>query len=92
VIRALRTGEISRENAMKRLEGSRHWVWTVMDPVSILLLVQGSGQIRAKIYAKALLILLQRDRSKIRRVFHTELTCYPPPAQSVAPGARRAFL
>src|SRR5713101_4768500 len=35
---------------------------------------QGSGQIRAKIYAKALLILLQRDRRKIRRVFHTELT------------------
>ena len=27
---------------------------------------EGSGQIRAKIYAKALLILLQRDRSKIR--------------------------
>src|SRR5439155_14686125 len=53
---------------------------------------EGSGQIRAKIYAKALRILLQRDRSKIRRVFHTELTCYPPPAQSVAPGARRAFL
>src|SRR5262245_44284330 len=26
---------------------------------------KGSGQIRAKIYAKALLILLQRDRSKI---------------------------
>ena len=54
--------------------------------------VEGSGQIRAKIYAKALLILLQRDRSKIRRVFHTELTCYPPPAQSVAPRTRRAFL
>src|SRR6266436_3341626 len=35
---------------------------------------KGSGQIRAKIYAKALLILLQRDRRKIRRVFHTELT------------------
>jgi hypothetical protein len=35
---------------------------------------EGSGQIRAKIYAKALLMLLQRDRRKIRRVFHIELT------------------
>jgi IS1 family transposase len=43
VIRALRTGEISRENAMKCLEGSRHWVWTVMDPVSKLLLVMEVG-------------------------------------------------
>jgi len=43
VIRALRTGEISRENAMKRLERSRHWVWTVMDPVSKLLLVMEVG-------------------------------------------------
>ena len=34
---------------------------------------EGSGQIRAKIYAKALPVLLQRDTSKIRRVFHTEL-------------------
>jgi len=38
------------------------------------LIREGSGQIRAKIYAKALLILLQRDRRKICRVFHTELT------------------
>jgi hypothetical protein len=43
VIRALRTGESSEENAVKRLEGSRHWVWTVMDPVSKLLLVMEVG-------------------------------------------------
>jgi hypothetical protein len=60
--------------------------------IEVFLEYKGSGQIRAKIYAKAPLILLQRDRNKIRRVFHTELTCYPPPAQSVAPRARRAFL
>lgn len=36
--------------------------------------LEGSGQIRAKIYAKALLVPLQRDRRKIRRVFHNELT------------------
>jgi hypothetical protein len=35
---------------------------------------KGSGHFRAKIYAKALLILLQGDRSKIHRVFHTVLT------------------
>jgi hypothetical protein len=34
---------------------------------------KGSGQIRAKIYAKVLPVLLQRDTSKICRVFHTEL-------------------
>jgi hypothetical protein len=34
---------------------------------------KGSGHFRAKIYAKALHILLQGDRSKTRRVFHTEL-------------------
>ena len=38
VIRALKTGEISEKTALKRLEGSRHWVWTAIDPVSKLLL------------------------------------------------------
>jgi IS1 family transposase len=38
VIRALKTGEISEDNALKRLEGSRPWVWTAIDPVNKVLL------------------------------------------------------
>src|SRR4029450_11147723 len=38
VIRDLKTGEISEVNAINRLEPSRHWVWTAIDPVSKLLL------------------------------------------------------
>jgi hypothetical protein len=34
VIRALQTGEISEDDALKRLEGSRPWVWTAINPVS----------------------------------------------------------
>jgi hypothetical protein len=34
VIRALHTGEISEDDALKRLGGSRPWVWTAIDPVS----------------------------------------------------------
>jgi hypothetical protein len=50
---------------------------------------KGSGQIRAKIYAKALRILPQRDGSKIRRVFHNELPSQLPSASALlrsAPG------
>ena len=39
VIRDLKKGEISEDNTLKLLEGSRPWVWTVMDPESKLLLV-----------------------------------------------------
>jgi IS1 family transposase len=38
VIRALQGGEISEDDAIERLESSRHWVWTAIDPVSKLLL------------------------------------------------------
>ena len=38
VIRDLKNGEISEETAIKRLERSRPWVWTAMEPVSKLLL------------------------------------------------------
>jgi hypothetical protein len=34
VLRDLKIGEISEKTALKRLEGSRHWVWTAIDPVS----------------------------------------------------------
>jgi hypothetical protein len=43
VLRGVRDGEISAENALKRLERSRHWVWTVIDPESKLLLVTEVG-------------------------------------------------
>ena len=38
VIRALKAGELSEEEAIERLEGARPWVWTAIDPVSKLLL------------------------------------------------------
>jgi hypothetical protein len=38
VIRDLKAGEMSEDNAIERLEGARPWVWTAMDPVSKLLL------------------------------------------------------
>jgi len=37
VLRALKAGEISDDEAMKRLERSPSWVWTAMDPTSKLL-------------------------------------------------------
>jgi IS1 family transposase len=43
VIRALKVGEISAANALERLEPSRPWVWTAIDPVSKLLLVIEAG-------------------------------------------------
>jgi hypothetical protein len=36
-------GEISADNALKRLERSRHWVWTVIDPESTRLLATEIG-------------------------------------------------
>ncbi len=38
VIRTLKAGKISEGDAVERLERSRHWVWTAIDPVSKLLL------------------------------------------------------
>jgi len=43
VLRDLRAGEISEDEAMKRLERSASWVWTAMDPQSTLLLVIDVG-------------------------------------------------
>jgi IS1 family transposase len=37
VLRARKAGEISDDEAMKRLERSPYWVWTAMDPTSKLL-------------------------------------------------------
>jgi IS1 family transposase len=37
VLRGVKAGEISEENALKRLEHARHWVWTAIDPESKLL-------------------------------------------------------
>ena len=38
VLRGVKAGEISAAQAIKRLERSRHWVWTALDPESKLLL------------------------------------------------------
>jgi IS1 family transposase len=43
VLRALKAGEISEDTAIKRLERSPSWVWTVMDPRSTLLVVVDVG-------------------------------------------------
>jgi hypothetical protein len=43
VLRGVRDGESSAEQALKRLERSRHWVWTVLDPESKRLLVTEAG-------------------------------------------------
>jgi IS1 family transposase len=43
VLRDLKAGEISEDEAIKRLERSPYWVWTAMDPQSKLLLVIDVG-------------------------------------------------
>jgi IS1 family transposase len=43
VLRDLKAGEISDEEAIKRLERSPYWVWTVMDPTSKLLVAVDVG-------------------------------------------------
>src|SRR5262249_14306283 len=43
VIRAFKTGEISEEAALKRLEHTRSWVWPAIDPVSRLRVALGVG-------------------------------------------------
>jgi transposase-like protein/IS1 family transposase len=43
VLRALKAGEISDDEAMKRLERSPSWGWTAMDPTSKLLVVVDVG-------------------------------------------------
>ena len=43
VLRGVRDGEISEEQALKRLEPTRPWVWTAIDPVSKLLLAIAVG-------------------------------------------------
>jgi hypothetical protein len=43
VLRDLKAGAISDNEALKRLERSRHWVWTAMDPTSKLLVVVEVG-------------------------------------------------
>src|SRR5499433_2531740 len=43
VLRDLKAGEISDDEAMKRLERSPYWVWTAMDPQSKLLVVVDVG-------------------------------------------------
>jgi IS1 family transposase len=43
VLRDLKTGELSEDEAIKRLEHSPYWVWTAMDPTSKLLVVVDVG-------------------------------------------------
>jgi IS1 family transposase len=43
VLRGVKNGELSEDEAIKRLERSPYWVWTAMDPESKLLLVIDVG-------------------------------------------------
>ena len=43
VLRAVKAGDVSEDEAIKRLERSPYWVWTAMDPESKLLLVIDVG-------------------------------------------------
>ena len=43
VLRELKAGEISEDEAINRLERSPYWVWTAMDPKNKLLLVVDVG-------------------------------------------------
>jgi IS1 family transposase len=43
VLRGVKDGEISEDNAIKHLERSPYWVWTAMDPPSKLLVVVDVG-------------------------------------------------
>jgi hypothetical protein len=43
VLRGVKEGQISTDEAIKRLERSRHWVWTALDPESKLLLAIETG-------------------------------------------------
>jgi hypothetical protein len=43
VLRDVKNGELSEDEAIKRLGRSPHWVWTAMDPESKLLLVIDGG-------------------------------------------------
>ena len=38
VVRDVKSGALCEDDAIKRLERSRHWVWTAMEPVSKVLL------------------------------------------------------
>jgi IS1 family transposase len=44
VLRGVINGEISKDDASKRFERSRHWVWTAIDPESKLLLAIDVGE------------------------------------------------
>jgi IS1 family transposase len=44
VLRGVINGEISEDDAIKRFERSRHWVWTAIDPESKLLLTIDVGE------------------------------------------------
>jgi IS1 family transposase len=43
VLREVQSGELSEDEAIKRLERSSYWVWTAMDPTSKLLVVVEVG-------------------------------------------------
>jgi hypothetical protein len=44
VLSALKTGEVSEDDAIERLSRSPHWVWVAMDPESKLLLTLDVGE------------------------------------------------
>src|SRR5215468_3253944 len=63
VLRAVKAGDLSEDEAIKRLERSPYWVWTAMDPESKLLLVIEVGT---------------RTLAMAQRVLHQVAQCVAP--------------
>jgi hypothetical protein len=84
VLRARKAGEISDDEAIKRLERSPSWVWTAMDPTSKLLVVVDVGP--------RTLAMAQRVVHQVTRVLgRVSEPCgiYPQAHPSTIMGAKR---
>ena len=63
VLRAMKAGDLSEDEAIRRLSQSPHWVWTAMDPETKLLLVIDVGT---------------RTLAMAQRVLHQVARCLAP--------------
>jgi hypothetical protein len=75
VLRGVKDGAISPKKASKRLERSRHWVWTAINPASKLLLVIESGP---RTLAMAQRVVQPHCADVGPRLYATLLDCWVP--------------
>lgn len=89
VIRALKTGETSEDNALKRLGGSRPRVWTAIAPVSNVLLAieEGPGRWRwpSGWGLRLPSVSLNLEAPVVARRLHRLPARHPGPLRCVAP-------